>query len=185
MGSLSTDIAGSFGKTLLKEAAKDKARSDINRAIPDGKGAKLAEAMVSTVIDGLYETTVKGGISPATLQVTVLKAGAAVAGVSENDKLKCASALLELGANGLVLSKQVGIAAGAEFATGGLATPIIVMQAALMAKAAYDVTNSIIKANQQCGPLVVQGYSSLEADWTEAVRGLEMSITNTMTAQPF
>ncbi|MEE4452437.1 hypothetical protein [Novosphingobium resinovorum] len=184
MGNLSTDIAGGFGKAMLKEAAKAQARSDINRALPnDAKAAKLAETMVGTVIDGLHDSVVKGGVSTATLQVTVLKAGAAISGLSNDEKLECAAALLELGANGLTLTKQVGVAAGAEFATAGLATPIVAMQAVLIAKAAYDVTNSIIKANQQCGPLVMRGYTSLEADWSEAVRGLEISITNAVMAQ--
>lgn len=185
MAGLATDIVGGFGKTGLKEIAKAQAKADINRTIPgsDGKAAKLAETLVGTAIDGLYDTAVKGGVSTATLQLTVLKAGAAISGLSDDEKLQCASALLELGANGLTLAKQTSIAAGAEFATGGLATPIVALQAALIVKSAYDVANSIIKTNQQCGPLVVRGYTSLEADWADAVRGLEISITQTVQSQ--
>jgi len=187
MGDISTEVAGAFGKTVLKEVAKAKARSDINRTLPnpDGKAAKLAETMVGTAIDGLYDSAVRGGVSTGTLQVTVLKAGAAITGLSEDEKMQCAAALLELGANSLTLGRQTAIAGGAEFASGGLATPIVAMQAALILKSAYDVSNSIIKTNQQCGPLAMRGYASLEADWGQAVRDLEISITNAVTATPF
>lgn len=187
MGDLSTDIAGAFGKALVKELAKERASADIQRTLPnpDSKSTKLAQTLVGTAIDGLYDQVTKGGVSTATLQVTVFKAGAAITGLSDNDKVECASALLELGGAGLVMSRQVTVAAALEVGTGGAATPIVLMQAALFAKAAYDVANAVIKVNQQCGPLAASGYAEIEAKWSQAVGGLERAIQQNMTADPF
>lgn len=185
MTDLSTTIIGSGIKTGLKEIAKAKAKDDVNRTLlnSDGKVANAMATLLNTAIDGVYDMAVKGGVSSPTLLIAVVKNSAAMAGLSSSQKLECASALLALGGEGLSFSGQLGVAAGAELATAGLATPVVAVQAGLLVKTGLDVVNSAIKANQQCGPLVVEGYSSLQADWSNFAGSLELSITNAVMTQ--
>jgi hypothetical protein len=195
MTSVSFAIVGSGIKTGLKETAKAKAKGQIMSALPADKG-KLADAaatLVSSAIDGVYDMALKGDVKGSTLAIALLKNSAAIAGLSNDEKLECASALLALAGDGMSFGAQVGVVTAAEFATAGLATPVVVIQAGLLAKTGFDVVNSSIKANQQCGPLAMQGYSyleanwselSLEVNWSELVRSLEVSVTDAVMNQP-
>jgi hypothetical protein len=187
MTSLAVAIVGGGLKTGLKETAKAKARSQIKSAFPDNKGkvAKVAETLVGIAIDGVYDATLKGDVTASTLMVSVVKGSAAMIGLSNDEKLECASALMALAGDGMSFGGQVGVVTAEEFATAGLATPVVAVQAGLLAKTGLDVVNSAIKANQQCGPLAIQGYSSLETSWSEFARSLEFSISNAVATQNF
>jgi hypothetical protein len=181
MADVGAQISGNAVKTAIKELAKEKAAREIDRLMPndDGKAKKLATTLVSTAIDGLSDMSAKGGVESKTLYIAAFRGVAATLPVlSDDQKAACVGALLALAADGRAAGGHLALVAGEEFATGGLATPIVAMQAALLVKSAVDVVNATVKAHQQCGPLAVDRYESIKTDWSQFAGGLEAAITN-------
>ncbi len=181
MAGVAIDTTANVVTSVLQDRVKATAKQSLRRYSHDDKVVEAGATLVGTVLDAAIESIrKKGDVDVSTIVSVVAKNSASIAGLSEGQKMACYSALFDLAAEGTGSATLISSIAVAEVVTGGMATPVIAMQAALLAKQAADLTNAAIKVQQQCGPLAIRGYSDMKVDFAifgaEALRQLQNSL---------
>lgn len=198
MPSVQNIIVEKAVKAAFKQSAKSSVRGTM-RLLDRGTTSATRDSaakFTGAVFDIGWDAIKNGNVSRGTLVRAILQESVALAGLSENEKTQCLGALLDVGYYSAELTAGIAFVTGEEFATAGLATPVVIAQSALMAKSTYDLVNASIKANQLCGPLAVRGYKSLTSEWgalvvrgeaafKEAARDLDMNVTKTVMGNGF
>jgi hypothetical protein len=179
------EIAGKAGKTVLKEAVKHQTRTTVIALVPR-TSPKVADATANLVgvgFDVIYELSVSPEIKTGTAVQLGTKVVAAVAGLSDDEKMQCFGALLVLGGEAYELSKWGSATAAIELGSGGLATPAALLTLAMAARSAANTASALVKVNQQCGPVVARGYSQLKGEWGRLAGQLEGNVTRAVMSQ--
>ncbi len=167
MASLQATIVDKAVKTIAKDTVKRHVHAKVSNSSGDTQNsAKDAAAkFAGALFDIAWDAAKNGNVSRETLVKAVVQESVVLAGLSSNQKAQCFGALLDAGYYGTELSAGFALVVSEEFVSAGVATPLVMAQAAMLTKTSLDLVNASIKANQLCGPVAVEGYYAIKAEW--------------------
>lgn len=173
MADFELDTINKGGKKLAKEVIKAFVKDRVN-GTPAEKDA--AGTYAGVLSDAAYDAAMSKPVSTSALITAAVKGGSAIAGLSDDQKMQCISALMQLGTNAVEISSQVAVMTGEEAASAGLASPFVIAQGCMLVKSTADAARSAVKVSDQCGPLAQATYEAVKKDSVGYIQQIEYAL---------
>jgi hypothetical protein len=173
VGDFALDTVNKGGKKLAKEVIKAYVKGKVDGTPAEKDAAATYAGLLS---DAAYDAAMSKPVSTSTLITVAVKGGSAIAGLSDNQKMQCISALMQLGTNVFEVSSQVAVMTGEEAASAGLASPFVIAQGCMLVKSTADAARSAVKVSSQCGPVAQATYQAITTESVGYIQQIEYAL---------